>query len=90
MKAAFLLSRGQQIHQAYLVAHVSAYNPIYQQQAHTLGSAALGIMAGQVIRQASIMAFVDNFRLFGMLSVLCLPLVLLFKKVKASGAVAMH
>ena len=36
----------------------------------------------QLLQQAKLWAFVDNFRLFGLLSLCCIPLVFLFKKVK--------
>jgi len=35
----------------------------------------------QLLQQARLWAFVDNFRLFGLLSLGCIPLVYLFKKV---------
>jgi DHA2 family multidrug resistance protein len=55
-----------------------------QMQAH-------GLIYNTLLSQSSLWAFVENFRMFGLLCLLCLPLVLLFKRVKRSaGGVAGH
>jgi MFS transporter, DHA2 family, multidrug resistance protein len=56
-----------------------------QAQAH-------GLIYSALLGQSSLWAFVENFRLFGMLCLLCLPLVLLFKRVKRGpgGAAPEH
>ena len=38
---------------------------------------------GELIRQATLMAFVDNFRWVGLICLACVPSVFLFHKVKA-------
>jgi len=43
-----------------------------------------------VARQAMLLAFVNQFRWLSVLCVLCIPLVWLFKKVKARADVAAH
>ena len=46
---------------------------------------------GQGIQEATLWAFVENFRLFGLLSLDCWPLVFLFKTVRGRGVeVAAH
>jgi len=55
-----------------------------QMQAH-------GLIYNTLLSQSSLWAFVENFRLFGLLCLLCLPLVLLFKRVKrGTGGAAPH
>jgi MFS transporter, DHA2 family, multidrug resistance protein len=89
------LARGAQVHQVNLAAHLSPYDPAFQQwlsQAQAAVTAkvgdpqarqtALGVMYGVVGQQATLLAFMDNFRLVGILSFLAVPLVFLFKKPK--------
>ena len=90
------LVRGSQIHQRYLVANVTSGNPIVMKMIHGLeaklfaGGAgaytahhkALGMFYGTVQRQASLLAYMDNFRILGFLSLLCIPIALCFRKVR--------
>jgi MFS transporter, DHA2 family, multidrug resistance protein len=98
-----MLARGAQTHQVYLSANLSPYNTAFQQQlqAVTAGlaaqvgqaaaaSKAMAIMYGTLVKQAMLLAFVDNFRLLGLMCLLCIPTVLLLKKAKARGPVAAH
>jgi DHA2 family multidrug resistance protein len=99
-----MLSRGVQIHQAAMVSHLTPYDPAFQQRVHDLtgtlssqaGSTvasqqAYGTIYGTVVRQASVMSYIDNFRLLSFLCVICIPLVFLFARVKRSKApVSMH
>ena len=50
--------------------------------AMTAHSQALQLIYAQVVQQASLWSFVDNFRLFGVLCLVCVPLILLFKRVQ--------
>ena len=51
---------------------------------------ALGAVYGNLQQQASLMAYADNFRMLGYLSMLCIPLVLLMARPQAvAGAGAM-
>ena len=47
---------------------------------------ALGLVYRLVQRQASLAAYVDNFRMLSGLAILCLPLALLFRGVRRSSA----
>ena len=97
-----MLSRGSQIHQAALIGNINPYNPAVQQRIHQLtgvlpGSGvaenqqAYGVLYGLVARQSMLLSYIDNFRTLAFLSVLCVPAVFLFKRVRAKkGAVAMH
>jgi DHA2 family multidrug resistance protein len=90
------LVRGSQVHQSYLVANVTAKNPAMtgllqglQAQlctrgfdAYTAHQKALGMLYGLLQQQASLLSYADNFRLLGLLSLLCIPLALLFRRVQ--------
>src|SRR5262249_51263277 len=91
-----LLTRGTQAHQARLVAHLTPYDPAYLQWldapgaqlapqvgAPAAGSAALGLLYRTLVRQATLLSFLDTFRLLALLALACLPLVLLFRRVRA-------
>jgi len=99
-----MLARGTQTHQAAMVSHLTPYDPTFQQRlsemvaaftAHgdvvTATQQAYAAMYQTLVRQATLLAYIDNFRFLAFLCVLCLPLGLLFKKVRArAGAAAMH
>jgi DHA2 family multidrug resistance protein len=98
-----LVVRGTQTHSALLIGHLSPYNPVFQQHFHAMAGGlgqygdpanaqgqAYGLLYGTVQQQANLFAYVDTFRLLGILCMLCVPIVFLLKKAKASGAVAMH
>jgi len=88
-----LLARGAQVHQTILAAHLSSGNPILQhdldllRHSVTAGSGpvastlqAWGLIYSQLIRQATLLAYADNFRLMAALALACVPLVLLFRR----------
>ena len=101
-----LLARGSQVHQALMIEHLSPLNPEYphrlaviqagltpQSGSHVAGEQALRLVYGTLQTQASVWAYVDNFRLFALLCLLCVPVAWLFRKVaKRPGAAdaAMH
>jgi MFS transporter, DHA2 family, multidrug resistance protein len=90
-----IIVRRAQVHQALMVGHLTPYDPAYVER---LGAAtkaltpqsgpllaqmqAHGLIYNALLGQSSLWAFVENFRLFGLLCLLCLPLVLLFKRVR--------
>jgi MFS transporter, DHA2 family, multidrug resistance protein len=98
------LARWAQVHQASMVAHLTPYDPAYQERLQQLtqgfaarsGSVvaqqqAYAGLYGTVVRQAMLLSYVDVFRLLSFLCFLCIPATLLFKRVKArGGAVPMH
>jgi DHA2 family multidrug resistance protein len=98
-----MLARGVQIHQAAMVSHLTPYDPAFQQRMNDLAGSitsqggaaasqqAYGSIYGALVRQASVMSYIDNFRLLSFLCVICIPMVFLFKSVKRSKApVSMH
>ncbi len=101
-----LLSRFAQIHQANMVSHLNPYNPVFQQKigaaTHFLSvhmnpvvavKKANYLMYGSLLKQSYLWSFIDNFRLYGIICLLLIPTVLIFKKVKhhkSSANVSLH
>jgi DHA2 family multidrug resistance protein len=89
-----MLVRGAQAHQNYLSANAGVGNPItgalvrglqaklFSQGADmvTAHQIALGTLYRSVQQQAALMAYMDNFRLMAFLSLLCVPMLLLFRR----------
>ncbi len=79
------LARRAQFHQARLVEAVTPYNPAVQHALGSLGrlggpgpdgaNRALGILYGQVIRQANALTFLEMFRVLGVLFLCVTPLI---------------
>jgi DHA2 family multidrug resistance protein len=99
--ATTLLARGAQIHQAALAHNLTPYDAEYQRRlAEIAGAMAARVGPGNateqaerviyamVQRQAMLLAFLDTFRLIAVLCLLCVPLVLLFRKVQPGRAPA--
>jgi len=99
-----MLTRGAQIHQAAMVSHLTPYDPAFQERMHQLGgglgasgaagapsSQVYGIIYGTLVRQATLLSYIDNFRLLAFLCLLCVPAAFLFKTVRRKAAnVPMH
>ncbi len=99
-----LVARGAQSNQAAFVSHFSQYNPVYQQKLAAIqhglalheGSWQAAQQAPKVIygilgQQSLLVTYSHNFRLFGILCLLTVPLIFFFKKVRATkGPVAAH
>jgi DHA2 family multidrug resistance protein len=90
-----LVARGAQTHQALMVGHLTPTDPVFTQRLaaaqHALAQhtdpvtashQAYGLIYGTLNAQAHLWAFVDTFRVFGLMVLCCLPLILLFKRVK--------
>jgi MFS transporter, DHA2 family, multidrug resistance protein len=93
------LARSTQAHQATLITHLTPYDPRYQQWLQAARSAlasrgnpftaptqALAMLYAVVLRQATLLAFLDNFRLISLAGVVCVPLVLLFRRSRIRAA----
>jgi DHA2 family multidrug resistance protein len=99
-----LLARGAQQHQAVMVSHLTPYDSAFQQRLQQLqsvfGSSVDGIQKayaaiyGVLVRQANLLAFVDNFRVLTFVCLACIPLVFLLRRVRGDGggggSAAMH
>jgi DHA2 family multidrug resistance protein len=51
---------------------------------------AYGVVQGMVQRQATMLAYIDNFYLLGFVILAIVPMVFLMKKTKSSGEMAVH
>ncbi|HTX76493.1 MAG TPA: DHA2 family efflux MFS transporter permease subunit [Terracidiphilus sp.] len=94
--ATALLVRRGQVHQNYLSASLNPTDPTLngavaglQAHLHIAGAdpvtshmMALGAVYQNLQAQASLMAYVDAFRLLGYLSLICVPIILLFQRVR--------
>jgi DHA2 family multidrug resistance protein len=98
-----LLARRAQVHQVMLAAHVTPYDAAAQQYLLTLqqrfaagagavdgARQALAALYAVVVKQATLLAFVDVFRFLAIVALLCIPFVLLLRKSKTQGPVAIH
>lgn len=91
-----LLARGGQAHQALLAPNLNPYSAAFQQRLAELQASlgtdrAYAVLYGILQRQASLLAFIDNFRWMVVVCVLCVPLVLLLRRVRnAPSAAAAH
>ena len=99
--ATTLVARGAQSHQALMAGHLDPYSPQFQQHFQTAVNAlstysdpvsaqhqGYELLYGTLLRQASLWAYVDTFRLLAMLSLFCVPVVLLLRKVRSHGGSA--
>jgi DHA2 family multidrug resistance protein len=97
------LARWTQAHRAVLVSHLTPYDPAYQRWqalaraglASRVGEAAAGPKALALLnrtldQQAQLLAFMDIFRMASLLSLLALPLVLLFTRARSGRGPAAH
>jgi DHA2 family multidrug resistance protein len=90
-----LLARNQQVHQTVLTSNVNEYSPAFQQTYSqlyagylaqfdpvTASQAAYAAIYGMVVKQAAVLAYIDDFRILAILCILCVPAGFLFKAVK--------
>ena len=90
MQARFV--SGIEVHHATLVEHARPDNPLYHAYAplaFQTQSAIAGFNA-QITRQASMLSYIDDFRLMLGITVLCAPLILLMRTPKANGGETVH
>jgi DHA2 family multidrug resistance protein len=89
-----LLQNGLQVHQAELVNRLSPIEPNYNEYVATVGSAVagvgdpnapLGVIYGQVQRQAAMLAFLDVFRTLMIVVLVVAPVVFLMRSGKTGG-----
>ena len=91
------LSRTSQSEQNYLVDRINKFSPTFQQRLHTLTGAlahamppseaprtAMAVLYNNVQQQASLWAYVDDYRLMAVLCLICVPLSLLLKTPKGA------
>jgi DHA2 family multidrug resistance protein len=89
------LARGAQQHQVPLAAHLDQYNPAFQASFEqiknsmmasvdpvTASQQAYQVIYGMMVRQAAVLAYIDNFRLLAIICFIAVPTTFLFKRVK--------
>jgi len=99
-----VLARRAQFHQSVLSAQINdgsgPFRNVLASLTHTFiahGSSsyeasrqAYAVVANQIDQQASMLAYIDNFWLIGVLVAAMIPFVFLMKKVKPGGPIAVH
>lgn len=98
------LARGAQVHQAALSPNTDIYNPVFQQTFNQIKNSPMAqtdvatatqqayqTIYGIVVRQAAVLAYIDNFRMLALLCFLAVPTAFLFKRVRGGkSSVAAH
>jgi DHA2 family multidrug resistance protein len=86
-----LITQNTQINHANIAAYVTPFNhafslPAVMQSLDPLTAAGRAALDGIVTLQATIIAYIDDFKLLMILSIIVMPLVLLLKRPKAAPA----
>jgi len=97
------LVRSAQRHQNLLAAHLTPYDPTYQQYLNGLKAAfaslagapqgqpmAYGVIYGMLVQQSTVLGFVDTYRWMAVAAGICIPGALLMKKVIARKGISIH
>lgn len=92
---ATMLSRFGQVHQYSMVEHLNPLNPVFHTKVHTVKMAlaqymhisvaeikANYLMYAQLLQQSNLWAFMDAFRIFGLVALIIIPIVFLLDKTK--------
>ncbi len=93
-------------HRTNLLSHLSIYDPALQERLQAITSGlmakgstffqaqqqAYGAIEGAVLQQTYLLTYMDAFRIVGIFFLLCIPMLLLFKRRagRAAGPVSMH
>lgn len=93
---ATFLTRFSQVHQYMMVGKLSELNPVFSERVQATTGALMQYtspdmahhlanysMYGNLLKQSSLWAFMDTFRIFGVLCFALIPLLFLFKKSKS-------
>ena len=97
-----MLDRRAQFHQNHLVANLYPGNPALQERLQGVTAAlksagssqpmeqAYALLQSNVQRQASMLSYIDNFRILAIVSLCLIPLVFLIKKPRKGGKISVH
>jgi len=99
-----MLDRRQQFHMNRMSSHLSSASPQVQNMLQGTSQAlqargfspseamhkAYGMLQANVFRQASMLAYIDNFWLLGVAILVMVPLVFLMKRPPTGGEMAVH
>lgn len=92
---ATMLTRFAQVHQYMMVGKLHDLNPVFVERLQSTAGALSAFtehavsqymaqysMYGQLVKQSTLWAFIDSFRIFGLLCFVAIPLLLLMRKTK--------
>ncbi len=92
---ATMLTRFAQVHQYMMVGKASELNPAFIERVQSTAGALAAYtehtvsqymaqysLYGQLVKQSTLWAFIDSFRIFGALCIAVIPLLMLMKKLK--------
>jgi len=97
-----MLARRAQFHQTTLAAHASAFNPQFKAAVQGTASAftasspvaaqhaAYGTLYGAILREANMIAYLDNFWLLGIAALVMIPFVFLMKRPPKGTTASAH
>lgn len=98
-----LVARSAQSHQTHLAARLTPYDAAYRSGLAAMAAAlrsggdvlggskrAAGAIYHQMLDQANLLAYLDDFRWFALLCAICLAAALLLKPAKVHGPVSLH
>ncbi len=90
-----MLSRFAQMHQHSMVKHLSQLNPVFQAKVHGATMALAQymhisvaetksnyLMYVELLKQSNLWAFIDTFRIFGLVALLVIPIIFMIDKAK--------
>jgi DHA2 family multidrug resistance protein len=90
-----LLQRNAQVHQAVLATHATPYDEAYRQliaqltasfsrtmDAVSAAQQATATAYGMIVRQAVLLAYLDDFRILAIMAFMCIPAAFIFKRVR--------
>jgi DHA2 family multidrug resistance protein len=99
---ATMLTRRAQMHQHYMVEHLNPLNPVFAERMQTMTGAFSSIahssvaqemaaktMYSQLLQQATLVSFMDAFKIIGVVCFMVIPLVFLMKPVGKGGKIDM-
>ena len=99
-----MLERRTQFHQSQLMEHANVFSRAFENKLHAISVAfttsgssgpgaaaqAYGMIYGTVQRQAAMLAFVDNFKMLGVIFMVVIPVLLLLKRPPKGAAAPVH
>ena len=85
-----MLARMSQLHQTFLVAQLTPFNPLYQQAIKAYPSIANGLLYKELLQQSVLLAYVDCFHWYSLLAFICIIILFFFQKVKSTGLDAIY
>ncbi|WP_168791033.1 DHA2 family efflux MFS transporter permease subunit [Paraburkholderia aromaticivorans] len=80
------ITRNTQVVHASLATHVSVYEPVVQSQVDLHSPGAIALLDMQITQQASMIAYIDDFKLMFIATLLVIPLLAIIRPARHSSA----